>query len=183
MTRRAWLRSRRNRRSNGWRQMVEWWARWDATSVRLAMVGTAVGFDDAALLNFLANRWLETHTPLFNPCPHRYTLPTIKPSNLPFNSKVIILAIVDLTVVLTALPHIGLHDKPAFSPAARVNIRSYSTYPQLWNHYSSAILMLDTTNQHCPLETPAVRLVSVTLPRLCYAQLTFPFITIIIKLD
>ena len=81
---------------------------------RLAMVGTAVGFDDAALLNFLANRWLETHTPLFDPCPHRYTLPTIKPSNLPSNSKVIIPTYRVIS---------SLYDKPAFSPAARVNIR------------------------------------------------------------
>lgn len=83
--------------------MVERWECHERSYTNLR-VGVAVGYDHAASLNFLANRWLETHTPFIIstilPLPSQvHTLPTIKPLNLPSTSRVIILAIVDLTVL------------------------------------------------------------------------------------
>lgn len=72
-------------------------------------------YDDAALLNFLANGWLETHTPFTNStfAPHRYLHATHTPHHQAVKPSVLcqgwydsILAIVDLTVVLTVHPRI-----------------------------------------------------------------------------
>lgn len=177
-TRRAWLRSRLNRRSNnGWWIMDSGW--WGGGMCRKGGWLTIM----QQFLNFLANEWRETHTSESSTVhTHHQSRP-----NLPVMFQGYHFgdcrSYAELPFFKTLLLHphlppcsIILHDKPAFSPAARTNTRTilYPLYLQLHlNIPSSTILLLDTTYQHCPLNSLRYAWCSVTLPHPAILSLHF----------
>ena len=130
--------------------------------------GQAVGYDDAASLNFLANGWLETHTPspslrIFyfwgldlprystrQPPHHTSYLPYHQKACQSFPSNSQASSLCRLSILPSkGTSHISsLHDKPAFSsPAPRMKIKTIhlSISPsRLPLHSAGCILPTDT---------------------------------------